>query len=303
MKVVPGHQAHWDLRAAANFIGGGSGTGLLLAACLAVGESAWRMQASIALALIGAGLLCVWAEIGRPLRAGNVFFHPQTSWMTREAMVAPLLLGAGALALWTGTPALGRLAALIGLVFLYCQARMLQASKGIPAWREPRVILLLISSALAEGLGLAALLTLLMGATSEPLAYVLLGALLLRRMSWRFYLAALERRGAPQRTLDVLRRFSTPFLRFGQWLPELLVLAAMFLYRPWLLPVAGMAAVASGWALKVVLVTRAAYTQGYALPTLPVRGCGSLVPGVKPGWSAAVDEPAARLAGVAERLP
>ena len=39
-------------------------------------------------AFIGAGLTCVWLEIGRPLRAINVFFHPQTSWMTREGIVA-----------------------------------------------------------------------------------------------------------------------------------------------------------------------------------------------------------------------
>ena len=63
-------------------------------------------------------------------RAINVLFHPRTSWMTREALLAPLLLGCAAAAvLW---PALRPLAALLALAFLYCRgARILQAARGI----------------------------------------------------------------------------------------------------------------------------------------------------------------------------
>ena len=35
---------------------------------------------------------------------------------------------------------------------------------------------------------------------------------------------------------------------------------------------AGLAAIGAGWYLKFVLVTRAAFNQGFALPKLPVRG-------------------------------
>ena len=35
---------------------------------------------------------------------------------------------------------------------------------------------------------------------------------------------------------------------------------------------AGIAALATGWRFKFVLVTRAAYNQGFALPRVPVRG-------------------------------
>jgi len=48
---------------------------------------------------------------------------------------------------------------------------------------------------------------------------------------------------------------------------------------------AGLAAFASGWAIKFILITRAAYNQGFALPHTPVRGTGQPGPGVKPGWT------------------
>ncbi len=45
----------------------------------------------LAMAFVGAGLFCVWLEIGRPWRFLNVFRHPARSWMTREAIIAIVL--------------------------------------------------------------------------------------------------------------------------------------------------------------------------------------------------------------------
>jgi phenylacetyl-CoA:acceptor oxidoreductase subunit 2 len=50
---------------------------------------------------------------------------------------------------------------------------------------------------------------------------------------------------------------------------------------------AGLFAVAGGWLVKYTLVRRAAFTQGFALKHLPVRGRGPAGAGVKPGWGAA----------------
>jgi phenylacetyl-CoA:acceptor oxidoreductase subunit 2 len=47
---------------------------------------------------------------------------------------------------------------------------------------------------------------------------------------------------------------------------------------------AGIIAAVSGWWLKFTIVTRAAFNQGFALPTTPVRGAGSTHPGARPGW-------------------
>ena len=138
-RVTPWHQTNWDWRAACNFIGGGTGTGLLFFSTLAAGNADnYRIMALVALALIGGGLTCVWLEIGRPFRAINVFFHPQTSWMTREGIVAVPVFLCGLAAVWFGGGVFVGMAALLGVLFLYCQGRILQASKGIPAWREPK---------------------------------------------------------------------------------------------------------------------------------------------------------------------
>ena len=99
--AAPKQQRNWDWRAAANFICGGAGGGLLLVAAFA-GLDAFATRAALlmGLALIGCGLTCVWFEIGRPWRALNVYRHAATSWMTREAFVARAVFGSGILALY-----------------------------------------------------------------------------------------------------------------------------------------------------------------------------------------------------------
>ena len=89
-------------------------------------------------------------ELGRPLRALNVFFNPRTSWMAREAFTATLLFPVGlAAAAGVFRDAYG-LPPLLAVVFVYCQGRMLQAAKGIPAWREPWLAPLIVVTALSR---------------------------------------------------------------------------------------------------------------------------------------------------------
>ena len=112
----PWQQLHWDERAAANFILGGTGAGLLIAwAVSAAVTPLWQAYVLAGLVSVGLGLGAVWLEIGRKLRAIHVFFHPQTSWMTREAMVAVLLFACGLAAVAFGVRTLGFLAALVAL--------------------------------------------------------------------------------------------------------------------------------------------------------------------------------------------
>jgi len=273
----PWQQAHWDERAAGNFMGGGAGCGLLIFATLAGAQGMLRIaMIMLALALVGIGLLCVWAEIGRPLRAINVFFHPQTSWMSREAAVAPLLMASGAASLlW---PQVQPLAAALAAVFLYCQGRILHASRGIPAWRESMTIPMIIATGLAEGAGLYWVLNAwpAAGGQYSLAAWLALGVLLLLRYGvgtlWYRQLAT-KLRPQPLRAVDR----TTPGYKLGSLLPLALVVAV------WLLPLppalmsvlqalTGLLAVAAGAFFKFMLVTRAAFNQGFALPHLPVRG-------------------------------
>jgi phenylacetyl-CoA:acceptor oxidoreductase subunit 2 len=273
----PWQQQSWDARAAGNFIGGGAGCGLLLAAALAGvgadGEAGLRTGALLlAMGLVAAGLLCVWAEIGRPWRAVNVLFHPQTSWMSREAAVAPLLLASAAAALWR--PALLPAAAALAGGFLYCQARILQAARGVPAWREPLTVPLLIATGLAEGAGLYVLLAAAWSGAGSGTRIALAGLLLLR---WAL-LRRWQQRLAGGLQLPALRAVDRAALalRLGSLLPLALITADLFLpaglWSVLLQVLAGGLAALAGALFKFRLITRAGFNQGFALRHLPVRG-------------------------------
>jgi phenylacetyl-CoA:acceptor oxidoreductase subunit 2 len=287
----PRQQRNWDWRAAANFIAGGSGGALLLcAALLSLAPGDARLAITLGLLLIGSGLTCVWFEIGQPWRALNVYRHFATSWMTREAVVALLVFAVGGLAWISGETTLKLLTGFLGFAFLYSQARILAANKGIPAWRHPRSIPLMISTGLAEGAGF--MLAILSMSSAGAGAGLLLGLILLlavRVILWKQYLVELSADRAPLAAIKVLRSIDRRFIIIGHALPVILVAmqlaglpgAAVFSF------VAGLLVVANGWFLKFTLVRRAAFNQGLALQHLPVRGCGTAGPAVKPGWGSA----------------
>ena len=152
-------QTQWDWRAAGNFMFGGSGGALILMAAIASWPGTPNLVIGLAaLVFVGLGLFLVWLEIGRPWRFLHVFFHPQTSWMTREASVSVLLFAATFTGVLMQAPGLLAAAGLLGFLFLYCQGRILRASKGIPAWREPAVVPLIMSTGLAEGAAILSIL-------------------------------------------------------------------------------------------------------------------------------------------------
>ncbi|HJV24857.1 MAG TPA: DmsC/YnfH family molybdoenzyme membrane anchor subunit [Aromatoleum sp.] len=292
-RVGPHQQHNWDWRAASNFIAGGAGGGLLAFAAFA---SLWGVDVRALLvagmALIGTGLTCVWFEIGKPWRALNVYRHLATSWMTREAAVAPFVFGSGVLALATGQSLFVLLTGVFGACFVYAQARILAADKGIPAWRHPRCMPLIAATGFAEGaslLAVAAPFVIPQVAGQIAVATGVLVLLLARVLLWRNYLAGLRTDGAPEGSLRALSSINGRFLTYGNLLPAILLLVGV-LGAPLAgaaLAIAGLAAVAGGWLFKYTLVRRAAFTQGFALPHLPVRGRGTSGPAVKPGWGGA----------------
>jgi phenylacetyl-CoA:acceptor oxidoreductase subunit 2 len=288
-RTAPSLQTSWDRRAAGNFIGGGTGSGL---AIIAAASALWSGAASrpafaLAALAITAGLGLVWLEIGRPWRFLHVFFHPQTSWMTREALVAPALVLALAAAAATGGRALAALAAAFALVFVYCQARILRAALGIPAWREPAIVPLIVATALAEGTG-AALVLVVLAPERDPVALLFAPvAILARWIAWAFYRGRLARRGAPRDALRALAAIDAPLLLAGTVAPLALLVAALLLadLAGALAFVAGVLALGAGWVVKGVIVTRAALTQGFALPHLPRLAAAGKDSSVRPGWS------------------
>ncbi|MEO8204015.1 MAG: phenylacetyl-CoA:acceptor oxidoreductase [Betaproteobacteria bacterium] len=246
-------QTSWDARAALNFMLGGAGAGLMAASALIASPA----PPLLSMALVAAGLAAVWLETGRKLRAINVLFNPFTSWMTRESFMAVVFFALGIAGWAIDEKLLVDLAGLAALAFLWCQGRILRAAKGIPAWRAPEVVPLVVSTGLAEGLGLALFF-------DSGIAMLVLFALALaaRALAWRRYFAA-----AKPAALDAAGRL---LLRLGTFAALGLAFAAYWVPASALL--AGAAALAAGWNLKFRLITRAAFRQSLSLPHLPIRG-------------------------------
>jgi phenylacetyl-CoA:acceptor oxidoreductase subunit 2 len=175
-------------------------------------------------------------------------------------------------------------------MFLFCQGMILEQSKGIPAWRQPRVIALIMATGLAEGCGLLLLLATFLPAMSDaarPLAIALVVLAMVRIWTWWRYLSALASDGAPTRTLEIFTACRMWFFGAGLVLPVVLVGVGLLLTAAaaMLFALSGLAVFSTGWAIKFILITRAAYNQGFALPHTPIRGSGVPGPAVKPGWT------------------
>jgi phenylacetyl-CoA:acceptor oxidoreductase subunit 2 len=195
--------------------------------------------------------------------------------MTREALVWALLLPV-VLAGATGLAGFAWGAALLALVFVYCQGRMLNAAKGIPAWREPLLLPLVLLTGLAEGSGLL-LLAQPGRMAGQPLLLALIAVLLVARAAqWLAYRRRLEA-GVAAPALRALEGAGRWLLPVGCVVPLLLlglVLAGAGGPAPAapMLIAAGVLAGAPGAWFKFVLITRAGFNQGFALKHLPVRG-------------------------------
>ncbi|WBY03220.1 dimethyl sulfoxide reductase anchor subunit [Ramlibacter tataouinensis] len=268
-------QTYWDWRAAGNFICGGAGAGLAVVTTVhAMDTPGARWIVAAGLALVGLGLFCVWLEIGRPLRALNVFLHLRSSWMSREAVAAVVLflLGSG---LVLGMPWRAWPTGIAALVFLYCQARILREARAIPAWRAPLTLPLVMLTGLAEGIGLFWLLA----AWLRPEAFLMLplaGMPIARGALWLVWRRQLERRASPV-ALRALDRNGRWLLGAGTVAPVTLAAlgASGWLASPVAaaaLALAGALVAGTGAAFKFCLITRASHHLGYSIPRMPVRG-------------------------------
>ena len=289
--VAPWHQQHWDWKAAANFICGGAGAGLFaIAAAASLAGYALYPLGLVALALVALGLFCVLMKIGRPWRFAYVLRQPRRSWMAREAWIACAFLPLGLAAAWFDAPALALAAAVVALAYLFSQSMILQAARGIPAWRTPLMSPLIVATGLAEGSGLF----LVAAAVWPPLRPALVAAVIaamvaaaLRAGIWHAYAAALTREGAPAQSVAALDAFAPWLFALGLALPLGAIVAGLVFVAaaPVLFVLAGAAIAAAGGGLKFILVTRAGFNQGFAIAHTPARGTGRTGPAVKPGWT------------------
>ena len=282
-RIPPRQQTEWDIRGALNFMLGGAGGGLLAAAALATPLGAdMRALEALGLVLVAGGLLAVLAKIGRPLRALYVY-RSLSSWMTREAIIAAILFVCGAVAVLLNYRAAFFVCGILGVVYAYAQGRILKANIGIPAWRRWSCVVLIVVTALTEGVGFVCI-AMPVVPELQPFAYLLVALIAIRAVVWRWYRDDLRKVGAPTGALAALDAIERPFTGAGHALAGALALAAAAANLPLLAAVGGALALAAGAWLKFTLVCRAAFTQGFALPRTPSRGKGKSGQGMQPGW-------------------
>jgi len=134
----------------------------------------------IALALITTGLLSSTLHLGRPERAWRAVTQWQTSWLSREGVVALATYVPAGLwfltqwlwpAVWWPLAALLALLAAVGsMATVWCTGMIYQSLPTIRAWHEPMVSPIYVLLSLATGAVLMALLQAVLGAPWRPMA-------------------------------------------------------------------------------------------------------------------------------------
>lgn len=284
ISLSPALQVNWDWRAAGNFVCGGTGAGMLATAACGgwLGTLQFEAATGAALAAIGIGLFLVWLEIGRPWRFANVFRNPATSWMSREAWAAVVLFPAGALGAILGSPPVISIAAVAGLFFLVCQAQMLQAAKGIPAWRDASVVPLIVATGLTEGAAALLIAATALGTVPQWLLMAVFVLITSRTIVMLVYAYRLRGDKLPLAARGQLRAVTMTVIVAGGAIPLALLIAPL----PGIAAaLGGLLAASAGWWFKYTLVCRLAFTQGFEIEHTPARGPVPGGPGIRPGWT------------------
>jgi phenylacetyl-CoA:acceptor oxidoreductase subunit 2 len=244
-----------DILSTADFTLGGAGAGLLLLASLAA------LTQFFAAPLVIAGLVLLVLGHAIALVRGS---RPAgvSKWRRNQAIAAAVaaVISAAALSMPEVMPLVWVPAAL-SLIF---QGRILDSTADRPAWRSPLVVPLLLVSGVAEGAGLLLLLApLCLEQQPDWTAGLLLGLLAARLFVWMTYRRRIMAASPPVNVARVLETFSTPFALGGNVAPVLMMMIAAGGQAELAaagMPAAGLAALAGGWALKVMLITRAGTT-------------------------------------------
>jgi len=262
---------------------GGAGSALVfMAAITSYSNSPPQSLGLIALTLIGVGLFLVWLEIGRPWRFLHVFFHPQTSWMTREGSIAGVLFVLTFIGIACKIPFIMGIAGIAGLVFLFCQGQMLKASKGIPSWLEPTIVRLIVVTGICEGTALLLLFLCLQHNVPMVLNLACLVFLVTRIFSWLIYRKNLIESRVPTVTLSTLGKIHSIQVIAGNLIPVILIILSIAmpeLATPTIIS-ATLLIIITGWHMNFTIITRAAQVQGYRLNKVQ-RGRPNIRPPVR----------------------
>ena len=266
----------------------------------------WLSAAQFAGAgLMAIGLFFVFLKIGRKMRFWRAVSRPQTSWMTRELYVVAVFGIAVLLGIATRHPAAQAVAALAALGFLGCQAMILVRARGIPAWRHKFMPWMIFVTGLFEGfallmpafalsIGLLAAFQLLVPLeifiytslalrTIETVGILIIVLAVANLILWTAYVRSAAADGIGPLARNVLARVYRRVLILGTGLPAILYLTGLIALGMgqtgtrlaigvWL--AGSILAIFCGAYWKFMIVARAGYQQGFAMPRQPHRGSG-----------------------------
>jgi phenylacetyl-CoA:acceptor oxidoreductase subunit 1 len=271
-------QTFWDFRAAMNFIMGGMGSGFLAVASLLtllgiVPLTALSVIAPIGGISIAVGLFFVFLEIGRKLRSLNVILRPGTSWMTREVYAVAVLYPALAWLWWMPNMTATAIVGLAAAAFLFCQAHILYAGKGIPAWRAPLIPWMICATGVSEGSGLALLALSAAGVQGSAVAIVAGIAAMTIGGLWLAYVRSAKGNRIPPLARDVLDAL-TPVYVAGQSAALIGLVLGHAIDSSVVDAAAAVLLIGCGALWKFTVITRASFQQGFVLPKVPQRGSG-----------------------------
>ena len=184
----------------------GAGYGLLIWLALAQLSGAWSLSpvtavvtCLVALVLVTAGLLSSTFHLGHPERAWRAMTQWQSSWLSREGVLAVLTYPAALVFTagwaWDGIsgPLMNAAAlatALLSLATVYSTSMIYASLKTIPRWSNSFVVPVYMAFALSSGGLLFAVSLSAAGVASKPAMVLLLSVLLIAWLVkwnyWRF---------------------------------------------------------------------------------------------------------------------
>ena len=249
---APWRQSSTDWQAAGNLALGGAGSGLTFCAAflsLATGHNV------VPALLIGpllaiAGLVVARADFGGTKQLLGAFFQPQTSWLNRQVLLAPLMLILAVVTCVFPMSLLLLLLAAVAGLGLYAQARTVQEADLAPAWRVKQVVPLIVCSGAADGAGLLAAVTVFMPNDAPAALRLAIMIAVLRWPVWSIYRDALGKEAPTNRSVQV-----------ALWTPcALLALAAMLpvFFGSIVAVIGGLATAAGGAWLRSFILSHAA---------------------------------------------
>jgi DMSO reductase anchor subunit len=247
-------QNDWKLPAVLNLTLGGMGTGFYLIALLLVlpQPANWTLPevAIIKLlgpVLVGMGLLSLTLEAGNPLNSIYLLTNLRHSWMSREALAGGIFILAAGLDWLMPNPIMQGIAALAGSVFMFAQGMLVWRASGVLTWNTPTVPWFFLTCGLATGSGAILVINGFFNAPSWlSLPFVTMILALLNALAWFVYVnmpgEAFRRGIAPLRRAGHLALT----LGVGHALPIALILIALTMSLPTLVPIAGLALIFGG---------------------------------------------------------